>query len=95
MYGVLPAQRPAGVIHVVGQRRAEHVEPAERLQRVDVLFDGRRDAVLREQFADRAVLAFGGGAVVAPDVEDQCVVAVAEPLDLIDYAADLNVRRAR
>ena len=33
--------------------------------------DRGRDAVLRQQLADRAVLAFGRGAVVAPDVEDR------------------------
>ena len=31
------------------------------------------------------------GAVVAPDVEDQRVVAVAERVDLVDDAADLDV----
>ena len=34
---------------------------------------------------------FGRGAVVAPDVEDQRVVAVAELVDLIHDAADLHV----
>ena len=68
---------PAGVVLVVGLRRAEHVQAAELLERVDVLLGGGRNAVLRQQFADRAVLALGRGAVVAPDVEDQRVVAVA------------------
>ena len=71
--------------------RAEYVEPAERVQRIDVLLGGRGDAVLRQQFADAAVLAFGRRAVVAPDVEDERVVAVAETVDLIDDAADLDV----
>ena len=39
----------------------------------------------------RAVLAFCGSAVVAPDVKDQRVVAVAQSIDFIDDAADLNV----
>ena len=38
-------------------------------ERRDLLLDGVRDAVLRQQLADRAVLAFGAGAVVAEDVD--------------------------
>ena len=56
---------------------------------------GGRNAVLRQQLADRAVLTFRRGAVVAPDVEDQRVVAVAELLDFIDEPADLVSPRAR
>ena len=56
-----------------------------------MLLDRGRDAVLRQQLADRAVLALGRGAVVAPDVEDQRVVAVAELLDLVDEPADLDI----
>ena len=82
---------PAGVIHVVGLGRAEHVEAAERVERLDMLLGGGGDAVLRQQLADRAVLAFGRGAVVAPDVEDQRVVAVAKLVDFIHDAADLYV----
>ena len=83
--------RPAGVIHVVGLRRTEHVEAAERVERLDLLFGGRRDAILCEQFADRAVLAFRGGAVVTPDVQDQGVLAVAEPVNFLDNTADLRI----
>ena len=66
---------PAGVIHVVGLGRTEHVEAAECVERLDVLRHGGRNAVLREQLADGAVLAFRRGAVVSPDVEDQGVVS--------------------
>ena len=52
---------------------------------------GGGDAVLRQQFADGAALALRRGAVVAPDVEDQRVVAIAEPVDLVDDPADLNI----
>ena len=57
-----------------------------------MLLDGGGDAVLRQQFADRSALAFRRGTVVAPDVEDQRVVAIAEPVDLIDDPADLDIR---
>ena len=43
--------------------------------RRNLLLDGVGDLVLREQFADAAVLAFGAGAVVAEDIEDDRVVA--------------------
>ena len=56
-----------------------------------MLLDGGRNSVLRQQFADGAVLAFRRGAVVAPDVEDQRVVAIAEPFDFIDDPADLDI----
>jgi len=56
-----------------------------------VLFGRRWNAILRKQLADRPVLAFGRRAVVAPDVEDQRVLAIAESLDFVDDAADLCV----
>ena len=65
--------------------------PPSSFERLDVLRDRGRDAVLREQFADRAVLAFGGGAVVAPDVEDERVVELALPLDFVDDPAGVVV----
>ena len=55
----------------------------------------RGNAVLRQQLADRAVLTFRRGAVVAPDVEDQRVVAVAKSLDFVHEPADLVSPRAR
>ena len=82
---------PAGVIHVVGLGRAEHLEAAEAVERRDLLLRGGGNTVLREQLADRAVLALGRSPVVAPDVEDQGVLTVAEPVDLVDEAADLNI----
>ena len=39
----------------------------------------------------RALLAFGAGAVVAPDVEDDGVVAHAELVELVDQLADLRI----
>jgi len=44
--------------------------PPSFVQRLDVLRDRGRNPVLRELLADGAVQAFGGGAVVAPDVKD-------------------------
>ena len=80
------------MIHVVGLGRTEHVQAAQLVERLDVLRYRGRNAVLREHLADGAVLAFRRGAVVAPDVEDQRVVAVAEAIDFIDEAADMVVR---
>ena len=82
---------PAGVIHVVGLRAAKRIEPAEFLQRLDVLRDLGRNAVLRELLGDGAVQAFRRGAVVAPDVKDQRVVEFALPLDLGDHPAGVVV----
>ena len=70
---------------------AEDVKAAQLLERLELLFDGGDDAVVRHQLADRAFLALRRGAVVAPDVEDQRVVAVAERFDLVDDAPRLNV----
>ncbi len=72
------------MIHVVGLRRAERIEPAQFLQGFKVLGDLGRNPVLREFLADGAVQAFGGGAVVAPDVEDERVVQFPLPLDFIN-----------
>ena len=60
-----------------------------------MLFGGRWNAILRKELADRAVLAFGRGTVVAPDVEDQRVLAIAESVDLVDDSADLCVHMLR
>ena len=65
--------------------------PPKRFERLDVLLDRGRNAVLRQQLADGAVLAFRRSTVVAPDVKDQRVVAVAEFVDLIDDPADLRI----
>ena len=82
---------PAGVINVVGQRTAEGLEAAEFVERLDLLGDGVGDLILREQFADGTVLAFGGGAVVAPDVENDRVFALAGLVEEIHQLADLRV----
>ena len=49
------------------------------------------DVVLGEQFADAPLLTFGARAVVAPDVEDDGVVANAELLEPVDQLADLRI----
>ena len=56
---------PAGMVHVVHRRPSQRREAAERLHRIQVLLHGAGDGVLRQQFADRAALPFGRGAVVA------------------------------
>ena len=58
----------------------------------ELLFDRRIGAVEHRHFVRRAVqLAFGTGAVVAVDVDDQRVVELAEVLDRLDDATDLVV----
>ena len=56
-----------------------------------LLFDGVRDVVLGEQFADASLLAFGARAVVAPDVEDDGVLADTELFQPVHELADLRV----
>ncbi len=83
--------RPPGVVHVVHLRAAEFVEAAEFVHDLDLLLDGIRNLILREQLADAAVLTFGARTVVAPDVDDERVVADAEPVEFVDHAARLHV----
>ena len=89
--GVLPAQaNPAlYMLSVTGEPSA--VKPAQPLQRRQLLFGGVGDVVLRQKLADRAVLTFGRGAVVAEDVDDDGVVGLALSFDLVDDAAGLFV----
>ena len=82
---------PATMVLVVNFRRPEHIETTQGLERLDVHGHSGRNAVLRDQLADRAVLAFGRRPVVAPDVEDQRVLAVTEPIELVDEPTDLCV----
>ena len=82
---------PAGVVHVVHLGPAERVETADLVQRSNLLLDGVRDLILSQQFADAAELAFSARSVVAPDVEDDGVVADAEALKLIDHLARLDI----
>ena len=56
-----------------------------------MLLRGGRNAVLCQQFGDGAVLSFSRGTVVTPDVEKQRVLAVAQPIQLIDDASHLNI----
>ncbi len=79
------------MVHAVGLRTAQRVKAADLLQRSELLFDGIRDAVLRQQFADRAVLTFGAGAIVPEDVDDDGVVADAEAVEFVDDLAGLDV----
>ena len=54
--------------------------------------DRQFDAVELQHLARRAVRrAFGGGAIVAADVDDERVVELAHVLDRLDHAADLVV----
>ena len=89
--GVLPAHaQPAWyMLSIFGPPRAG--KPADLVQRRDLLLDRVRDVVLGEQFADAPLLAFGARAVVAPDVEDDGVVAEAELLQPVHQLADLGV----
>ena len=89
--GVLPAQaQPAWyMLSIFGPPRAG--KSAERVHRRDLLLDRVRDVVLGEQLADAPLLALGARAVVAPDVEDDRVVADAELLEPVDELADLRV----
>ena len=48
-------------------------------------------AALGQKFADRPALAFGARAVVAPDIEDERVVADSEPVEFVDQAPGLRV----
>src|SRR5690606_19261814 len=86
-----PGPRPRGVVLVVRRGGAEGVEAPELLQGCEVLLDRRRDAVLGQELADRAVLPLAGRPVVAPDVDDDRALAVPEPLDLVEEPARLHV----
>ena len=82
---------PSRVVNGIGLGPAKDVKAAKLIERLDLLLNGRDDAVVRHQLADRAFLALRRGAVVAPEVEDQCVVAVPERFDLVDDAPRLNI----
>jgi hypothetical protein len=79
------------MVHGVGLGRAEHVEPAELIERRHMLTDGAGNAVLRQEFTDRAVLAFRRRTAIAPDVQDQRIVAITESVDLVDDPANLDI----
>ena len=83
--------RPARVVHVVGLRRTQCIQAAQSIERRQLFLDRARDVVLCQQFTDAALLTLGTGTVVAEDVEHQCVVGLAEPLQLVEDAADLGV----
>ena len=82
---------PPGVIHAVGLRTTQHLESAKFLKGLDLLGDGVGNLVLGEQFANSAVLPFGAGAVVTPNIKDDGIVAEAQLLESVDELADLGV----
>ena len=89
--GVSPAQAQPAWYMLSILRAAERLQPAEPFERLELLLDRVGNLVLGEQLADGAVLALGARAVVAPDVEDDGVVAKAERVELVDDPADLGV----
>ena len=74
----------------VGLGPAESIEASDLLERRELLLDRGGDAVVGGQLADRAVLTLRRWTVVAPDVEDQRVLAV-ELVELVDDPPDLSV----
>ena len=90
--GRVARPRPAGVIHVVHLRPAECVEPPEPVQCLELLRDRVRNLVLGQQLADAAVLALGAGAVVAPDIDHERVLADPERVQAVDEPAHLRIR---
>src|SRR6202041_2443336 len=82
---------PARMVHVVRLMRAKRVQTAKVLERVDMLFDRGGNAVLRQEFTDRPALTLRRRTIVAPNVENQRVVAIAELVDLVDDPANLNI----
>ena len=86
LYGVSNAQAQGTAIVVVGILRAPDVVELH-------LLGGRQfDTVELQHLARRAVRrAFGGGAIVAADVDDQRVIQLAHVLDRLDYPTDLVV----
>ena len=79
------------MIHVVGRRSAECLEAAEFVERLDLLGNRIGNLVLGEQLADRTVLPFSRGTVVAPDVEDDGVIALSGLVEVVDQLADLRI----
>ncbi len=71
-------QRPASSVMVVGVPPAQVVDP---LQDVFELFGHLVEVVHFVEKADHT--AFGARAVVAQDVDEQCVVHLAHPLDRV------------
>ncbi len=88
---MLAGPGPAGVVHVVDLGPAQRVQSADRVEGGDLLRDRVRHAVLGQQLADRPVLALGARTVVAPDIEDEGVVAQAQSLQPVHQLADLGV----
>ena len=82
---------PASMIHRVGFSRAKHVETAKRVECCDVLFGRAGNTILRQKLTYRAILPFSRGAVVTPDIKNECVLAVAKPVNFINDAPDLYV----
>ena len=79
------------MVHAVGLGTAQLIEAAHGVQGRDLLLNGVGDAVLGQQLADRAVLAFGAGAVVAEDVDHDRVIPHPQALELIDHLPHLGI----
>ena len=54
MVGCAARPSPAAMVHVIGQGRAKHVQPAESIECIHVLCYRGWDAVVSQQFADGA-----------------------------------------
>jgi len=75
-----------------GRKMVEVLWTAEFIDRLDVVLPFLREPVEERVFAQRPLeAAFGTGAVVAGDIDDERVVAVGELLHGIDHAAQLVV----
>ena len=73
-------------------RASPGVHAAAAFDERPLLFRSQSDAVVHGQFVEGAGEgALQGGAVVAPDVEDQRVVQLAHPLHLVEHPTDVVV----
>ena len=88
----VPGPRPRGRAVRRRGRAAPGVDPAGGLDHGELLLGGQGNAVLHRQLVEGAGEgALHGGAVVAPDVEDQGVVELAHPLELIQHPAHVVI----
>ena len=98
---VPPKWEATSLVHLIG--RVQGPGPRHRIVRVGlvgapgivelhVFGDRRVDAVQNGKFAVQAIeRAFGAGAVVTADVDDESVFELADVLDRLDHTADLVV----
>ena len=84
---------PAGGIVRRGQRPAPCVEAAVLLDLLELLLSGERDPVVDDELVESARRrALHAGAVVAPDVDHERVVELAQLLQRVEQPADVVVR---